>query len=187
GDQDRHPAQHQAHDVLDVLVVDVHALAAVGVLHLVHQVLLHRPRAEDTQHLLRVDRTGDQLLADGDVVAFVHELAGTLGDLVGHLVAAVVRGDDDLARPVAVLHAHPAGHLGDGRLALGGTCFEQLGHTRQTLGDVVRARHTTGVEGTHGQLGTGLTDGLCGDDADGLADVHQLPGGQAAAVALRAG
>ena len=48
------------------------------------------------------------------------------------------------------------------------------------------ARHTTGVEGTHRQLGAGLADGLGGDDADRLADVHQLAGGQRAAVALGA-
>ena len=46
---------------------------------------------------------------------------------------------------------------------------------------------TTGVEGTHRQLRAGLADRLRGDDADGLADVDQLAGGQRAAVALRAG
>jgi hypothetical protein len=39
----------------------------------------------------------------------------------------------------------------------------------------VLTRHTTGVEGTHRQLGAGLTDRLGGDDADRLADVHRLP------------
>ena len=45
----------------------------------------------------------------------------------------------------------------------------------------------TGVERTHGQLSTGLTDRLGRDDADGLAHVHQLAGGERAAVAGRAG
>jgi hypothetical protein len=48
------------------------------------------------------------------------------------------------------------------------------------------ARHTTGVEGTHRQLGAGLADGLRGDDADRLAHVHPLAGGKRAAVALGA-
>ena len=48
------------------------------------------------------------------------------------------------------------------------------------------ARHTAGVEGTHRQLGTGLADGLRGDDADRLAHVHPLACGQRAAVALGA-
>ena len=74
-----------------------------------------------------------------------------------------------------------------GRLALGLPRLEELDHAGQTLRDVVRGRHTTGVEGTHRQLRAGLTDGLRGDDADRLTDVDQLAGGQRAAVALRAG
>ncbi len=42
------------------------------------------------------------------------------------------------------------------------------------------------MEGTHGQLGTRLTDGLGGDDADGFAQIHFLGGGQVHAVALGA-
>ena len=42
------------------------------------------------------------------------------------------------------------------------------------------------MEGTHRQLGTGLADGLRGDDADRLADVDRLAGRQRAAVAGRA-
>ena len=73
---------------------------------------------------------------------------------------------------------------------LGGTGFEELLDTGQTLGDVLATAggdSTTGVEGTHGQLGTRLTDGLRGDDAHGLADVHGLTRGQRTAVAQGAG
>src|SRR6185503_10413106 len=52
----------------------------------------------------------------------------------------------------------------------------------QTGGDVV-ARHTAGVEGAHGQLRARLADRLRRDDADRLADVHQLAGGHRAAIA----
>ncbi len=34
------------------------------------------------------------------------------------------------------------------------------------------------MEGTHCQLGTWLTNGLSGDDTDGLTDVHLLVGGK---------
>src|SRR5262249_6295308 len=98
------------------------------------------------------------------------------------LLAAVVRHDDDLPRTVAVLDADPAGGVGDGRLALGYPCLEDLLDTRQTLGDVV-ARDATGVEGTHGQLRTPLTGGRGGDDAHGLADVDGLAGRQRPPVA----
>jgi hypothetical protein len=45
------------------------------------------------------------------------------------------------------------------------------------VGDVL-ARHASGVERPHGQLGARLADGLRGDDADCLTDVHPLTGGQ---------
>src|SRR5690606_16986147 len=48
------------------------------------------------------------------------------------------------------------------------------------------ACRTTNVEGTHGQLGTRLTDGLGSDNADRLTDVDLMPAGQVEAVALGA-
>ena len=62
---------------------------------------------------------------------------------------------------------------------------KQLLYTGKTLGDIV-AGHTAGMEGTHGQLCTRLTDGLCRDDTDGLAHLHRLAGRHVGAVALRA-
>src|SRR5690606_24509144 len=57
-------------------------------------------------------------------------------------------------------------------------------------GDVVHRRRTrsrtTDVEGTHGQLGTRLTDRLGGDDAHRLTDVDDVATGQVAAIAARA-
>src|SRR6476469_8242499 len=186
GLDDRHPTQHLADDDLDVLVVDRHTLLAVDRLDLVDQVHLHRAGAEDAQDLLGVDRTLDQLGADGHVVAVRDQQARALADRVGVLVGAVVRHQHDAAGLVGVLHADPAGGLGDRGHTLGGAGLEQLDHTGQTLRDVVTG-HTTGVEGPHRQLGAGLTDGLGGDDADRLTDVDQLAGGQRAAVARSAG
>ena len=134
---------------------------------------------------MRVDRAFGELLADVDVIAIVLAEPDPLGDLVMHdLVAAVIGHDDDLARPVTLLDPHPAGHLRDRRLALGHSRLEDLLNPGQTLGNVL-TRDTAGVERTHGQLGTGLTDGLRRDDADRLANVHELAGGQRPAIAGR--
>jgi len=43
---------------------------------------------------------------------------------------------------------------------------------------------TTDVERTHGQLGTRLTDGLCGDNADSLAHIDLVATGQVTAITL---
>ncbi len=49
----------------------------------------------------------------------------------------------------------------------------------------VLAGNTTGVERPHGELRTGLTDRVRGDDADGLTEVAGLAGREHAAVAPR--
>src|SRR5699024_10284549 len=61
--------------------------------------------------------------------------------------------------------------------------LEKLLHTRKTLCDVVSG-HTAGVEGTHGQLCTRLTDGLSRDDADCLTYLNRLACCHVGAVAL---
>ena len=76
--------------------------------------------------------------------------------------------------------------LGDRRRTLGGAGLEELLHAGQTLRDVVGRGRTTGVEGAHRELRSGLTDRLGRDDADGLADVDELAGRERTAVALRA-
>ena len=187
GVQHGHAAQHLTHDDLDVLGVDVHALGAVDLLDLLDEVALgggHRTQAQD---LLGVDRSLGEGLAGLDVVPVVHQQALTARDRDDDVLLAVVAGDDQALAVGVVLDLEGAGGLGHGGLTLGRAGLEELLHTGQTLGDVSGAGRTTGVEGTHGQLRTGLTDGLGGDDADGLTDVHALTGGQRAAVAGGAG
>ena len=61
--------------------------------------------------------------------------------------------------------------LDEDRGTLGHASLEQLDDAGQTGGDVdAFRRDTTLVEGTHGELRAGLTDGLGGDDADGFTE-----------------
>src|SRR5690606_28611666 len=134
----------------------------------------------------RVHRALGQLLAHLYVGALVHPQPRPPRDLVVHdLFAAVVRHDDDLPYPVAVLDPHAAGGPRDRRLALRPPRLDHLLDPGQTLGDVL-TRDATDLEGTHGELRARLADGLGGDDAHRLAHVDQLAGGQGAAVAGRA-
>ena len=64
-------AEHLGDDDLDVLVVDLHPLAAVDVLDLADQVLLHGLLAGDAQDVVRHQRPVDQRLARADEVAGV--------------------------------------------------------------------------------------------------------------------
>src|SRR5690606_11654361 len=111
---------------------------------------------------------------DLDTLAVLNEEAGTLGDRVLDRVVAVVGGDHQTTRRLRVIDLQLACDLADRSLTLGGAGLEELLDTGQTLGDVLGGRSTTGVEGTHRQLGARLTDRLGRDDADGLADVDEL-------------
>src|SRR2546425_829714 len=56
-----------------------------------------------------------------------------------------------------------------------------LGLAHRLLGDP--RRRAADVEGPQGQLRARLADGLCGENADGFAQIHHVHGGEVAAVA----
>src|SRR5690606_34375627 len=168
------------------LVVNRHTLRAVHALNAAYEVALHLAGTHDTHDLLGVKRSDQDGLTDLDMLAVLDEKRCTLQHRVDHLFVTVVRREDDLLGLVGLVDRDATIGLGDRRRTLGRTSLEELLHTGQTLGDVIRRCRTTGVERTHRQLSTGLTDRLCGDDADGLTDVYELTGCKRAAVALRA-
>src|SRR5690606_12622819 len=138
---DLHLPQHAGDDDLDVLVVDVDALAAVDRLDFVHQVLLHGLFAGNTQDVVRHQRTFDQGLARLDVIAGVDEESLA----VRHQVLALdprLAADDDrpLAAALLAQDFHHAVDLGDNRRILRLAGFEDFRHARQTARDVGNAR-----------------------------------------------
>src|SRR5829696_3811765 len=176
-------AEHLAYYHLDVLVVDIHALGLVDLLHLVHQVTLGGRAAAAVAEVVFEDGVRvDGAFRDrgvGPDLGALHELR--LEELALDLVLAhvgVVRGGDDHLDQtvrVSLLEGDDAIDLRQRRLGLGVTSLEELDDPRETGRDVL-AGDTTGVERTHGELGTGLADGLGRDDAHGLAHVHGTVG-----------
>ena len=84
---------------------------------------------------------------------------------------------------VLLLQIDPPIDVRDDRFTLGDTSFEKLLHARQTMGDVRGTRHTTGVEGSQGELRARLTDRLRSNDAHCLANLDQPAARQIPAVA----
>ena len=97
-----------------------------------------------------------------------------------HFLAGVVE-DDDLLGLVGLFDVHDPRELGDLGLPFGLAGLEQLDYARKTVRDV-GAGDAARVEGTHGQLGARLADGLRGDVADSFTDGHQVVGGQGTAI-----
>src|SRR5208283_3396467 len=131
-----------------------------------------------------VRRLGDGLvglLDDGialeDPLAVLHEDLVALADLeVGEDLAGV-------EGPLAGEEGASLGHLNEGARDLGDE-DRVLEVDAVLLGDL--GRRAADMEGAHRELSARLADGLGGDDAHRLADLHGAAGGQVAAVALAA-
>ena len=87
---------------------------------------------------------------------------------------------------VVLIKADKTAVVGDNGNALGLTRLKQLLYAGQTLRNIAGGGDTAGVEGSHGQLGTGFTDGLCRDDAHGFTDGDRGIVGKVGAVAAAA-
>ncbi len=163
--------------------MDLDALAAVDLLDLVDQVLLAGSNATDLQDLLGIQGTLGQLGAGLDGVAVGHPQPGSPAHRI--LGFAFLGIDHDPAALFVVDDLGGATDLGHDGLALGGTSLEQLDDPGEAMGDVLTG-DAAGVEGTHGQLGAGLTDRLGGHDPDRFADLDHLAGGKGQPVAALA-
>ncbi len=125
------------------------------------------------------------LLAALDGILLLDEKRSTVRNLLPFKFAAlgIDEGDEAVAlQDDQMLVAFMVGDFNGVQIAI----FNDTGGTRANImlgrGDV---SNTTRVEGTHGELGTGLTDGLGGDNAGGQTFFNQLAGGEIDAVALR--
>ena len=123
-----------------MLVVDGDALEPVDLLDLVDEIVGQLLDALDRQDVVRRGMAVEQELALLDTIALLHRKMPALGDqILDRLAAVLVRHDGD-APLVLVVAAklHRAGDLGDDGVVLGTPRLEQLGHPRQTAGDVAR-------------------------------------------------
>src|SRR6056297_3027490 len=157
---DDHLAQHLADDHLDVLVVDLHALQAVDVLDLAHQVVGQRLYALQAQDIVGVGLAVRDDLAALDLLALEDVQVAPLRNQL--LVAlALLVGDDQAALALGLLaEADRAGVFGQDRRLLGLASLEQVGHAGQTAGDVA------GLGGLLGDTGDDVADG------NGVAVTH---------------
>ena len=116
-----------------------------------------------------------------DSLIVLHQKLSTLGNFV--LVAVELgAADGDLAQVPVPADLGCAIDLRHHALYLGCARLEQALHARQAAGDV-EACHSSGVEGPHGELGTGLADALGGDNAYRRARLYETAGGGATPIA----
>ena len=179
-------AHHLTNDDLDVLIVDIYTLCTVYALYLFDEVILHCQLTADCKNLTRLNRTLGNQLTFFDILTFLNDnLVVEWYDLGEYL--SVFAGDvDGISALVVKTEVGNTGNVADDCRILRFSCLKQLLDPWKTLCNIACRCDTAGMEGTHGQLGTRLTDGLCGDNADCLTDADRLTVCKVGAVALRA-
>ncbi len=132
-----------------------------------------------------IDAALCQLITRFQRGAVQHLNSGTVRNQVSLGFAGLVVGDNNLPLLLCIFNGRHTAELRDNRQSFRLTRLKKLLYTGKTLCDIV-ACHTAGMEGTHGKLCTGLTDGLRRNDADSLTDLNRLAGRHIRAVTLRA-
>ena len=133
---DLHTAKHLTNNHFDVLVVDLHTLQTIHVLNFVHDVAGQSFDTEQTQDVVRIGRTFNDFFTALNHLAVVHENLLVLGDQAFVLVAVQIGNDQTLLALGFLTERNGTGFLGEHAGILRTAGFKELGHTRQTTGNV---------------------------------------------------
>ena len=180
-----HLSGHLTGDNLDVLVVNADRLAGVDLLNLKDDIVVYGVNTVDTENIRGVLIALSQLLTGNNGVAGVYDNGGTEGNGIFLFLSVFGIGDNNIMQLLYIANFDGAAEFRNDCSLLRLSCLEQLLDSGKTLGNIA-SRHTAGMEGSHGKLCTGLTDGLSGYDTHSLADVDGLGVGKVGAVAVRA-
>ena len=158
-----------------MLIVDVYTTTCVvNLCDLRDDVLLNGTDILNSEDLLRIDLTVDDLIAGFDYLTVSNCKCCVRRNLVFHLLDRVALSILDRLNTLIVnrcyndclllclLVLNDLNRTGNGRddtVTLRISCFEDLGNTRETLCDIFTgSSDTTGVERSHRKLCTRLTD-----------------------------
>ncbi len=155
-----------------MLIVDINALSAINLLNFGDNVFLNCLLAFNSEDILRIGRTGSQFLSFFDMVTLFNFKTGTVRNKNLAFFFRFGIGNRRIYGVLYLAECYRSGVLGKNSHNFRMTYFEKLLNSGKTLCDVsASARDTAGVERSHRQLCTGLTDRLCGDNTDRLTDI----------------
>ena len=169
-----------------MFIVDLNTLQTVDSLDFFHNVVLYVFYVFNLQDVMRVDRTFCQFFTDihFHLLSFLDPHCGTVRDQISFFFSVFSRYND-----LAFIFIHAdfcsSGKFRNDSNTLRLTSFKQLFNTRKTLCDIVTG-NTTGMEGSHCQLCTRLTDGLCSDNTNCFTNLYCLSGCHVCTIALGA-
>src|SRR5699024_12037075 len=109
-----------------------------------------------------------------NVLSVFDKDAGTTQDRVSHFFRSVVWSQYETDLFLIFFDGYTAGNFRDRGDTFWCASFEEFLSTWQTLGNIIGRCDTTGVERTHRQLSTWLTNGLGCDNSNDFSDIDDL-------------
>ena len=131
-----------------------------------------------------VDTTFCQFITSSQFLAILHLNSGSIRDQIGLGYTFLVICHGNLAFLLVILNNSYTFNFGNNRKTFGLSCFKKLLDTGKTLCDISTS-NTSGMEGTHGQLCTRLTDRLSCDDSDRFTNLNSFTGCHVGTITLR--
>ena len=156
-------AQHLTNDHFNVLVIDLHALQTINVLHFVDDVASELFNAEETEDVMRINRTVDDFFTLLNDLTVVDENRLVLADQRFMRITFLVGNDETLLALRFLAERNRTGNFRKHAGILRTASFEEFRNTRQT------ARNIAGLL----RLGRNTCEHFAHADILTVADNHE--------------
>ena len=158
-----------------MLICDIYTLQTIYTLYFTKHVILYGTDTLDLQQIVRVYTTFGQFITGLQYLAVDNLDTGTVRNQICLGFTSLFVGNYHFTLLLGITDLSLAAKFSNDCKSLRLSGLEQLLDTGKTLSDIVTCDTTT-VEGSHGQLGTGLTDRLCSDDTNCFTYLYGFTG-----------
>ena len=147
---------HLTNDNFDMLIVDIYTLCTVYTLYLFDQVILNSQLAAYGQNLTWFNGTFGDQLTFFNILTFLNDDLVVEWYNLGEYFTICAGNVNSICTLVIQTEVCNTGNMADDCCVLWFSCLEQLFNPWKTLCNIACGSNTTGMESTHGQLGTCL-------------------------------
>ena len=158
-----------------MLIGNINTLQTVNSLYFTDHVILYGTDSLDLQKVMRIYTTFGKFITGLQYRTVCDLDTGSVRDQVSLGLSVFRIGNDNFTLLLGILNRSYAAKFCNNCKSLRLTCFKKLLDTGKTLCDIITG-NTTGMEGTHGQLCTGFTDGLCCNNTNCFTNLNRFTG-----------
>ena len=168
-----------------MLIVDINTLQTINTLNLLYKVILYSGLAFYSHNVMRVKRTFCDWIAGLDFLTFANLYSGTKRYQIRKGFTSLLISHNNLTLLFSFAKMNSSCSLCNDSDTLRLSSLKKLLDTRKTLCNIIALSNTAGVERSHCQLCTRLTDRLGGNYTNCFAYINRLRSSKVHTVTLR--